>query len=148
MRILSLAFCLAANASWGANVQLCGEEAGAANILQPWEAHSRTFANGRVRIAILDTSEPAAAAFYLLVLSPPRDDFGQPSCQTIGFAPGMGYAEMSLTGLKATYDAGTGLMLDVASAVHNPETSLDEPGVLSITLNLATGEISARDIGS
>ncbi|WP_341368285.1 hypothetical protein [Yoonia sp. BS5-3] len=48
----------------------CDWQASAQHLVEPWEENSRTFANGDVRVAALDTIEPAAGFAYLMVLSP------------------------------------------------------------------------------
>ena len=129
-----------------ADVRACDDvETGAAFIAEPWEANTRTFANGDVRIAIHDHLEPAAAAYVLLVLSPPRDVLGMPTCRVISFEGATGYADMSFDGLQAAYDPTIGLTIDVPIAV-GPE-AIDQ-GIIAITLNLATGALDAQDIGS
>ena len=45
----------------------------ASSIFEPWEEFTRTFANGAVRIAVIDMVEPGGAPLHLLVLSPPYD---------------------------------------------------------------------------
>ncbi|MEM9427738.1 MAG: hypothetical protein AAGA06_13655, partial [Pseudomonadota bacterium] len=107
--------------------------------------NTRTFANGGVRLAVLDMVEPAAAAFHLLILSPPFDALGLPTCQVISFDSTTGYKEMSLEGLTSSYDPATGLSFQVPMAV-GPQP-FDE-GVLFFTLNQATGVIRAEDIGT
>ncbi len=59
-RPLFLALCLAAPVA----AQTVGDcdtwQTSARNLAEPWEANSRTFANGDIRVALLDTIEPAA----------------------------------------------------------------------------------------
>ncbi|MGR3512790.1 MAG: hypothetical protein ACU0GG_08500 [Paracoccaceae bacterium] len=137
---------LVASPTYAADVRGCDDiETGAAFIAEPWEANTRTFANGDVRIAILDHVEPAAAAYFLLVLSPPRDDFGMPTCRVISFEGATGYADMSFDGLQADYDPTIGLTIDVPIAV-GPD-AIDQ-GIIAITLNPTTGALDAQDIGS
>lgn len=125
-----------------------GFEASSENIVEPWEENTRTFANGAVRIAVLDTAEPAAAAFHLLILSPPYDELGLRQCRVVSFRDGMGYGSMSLEGLDAGYDPATGLTLELPISVYNPETALFDQGALFVTINQATGAVTAEEIGS
>lgn len=140
--------CLALPAA-AAEVRDCnGPEAGAFWIAEPWEANTRTFANGAVRIAVLDTVEPAAASFHLMVIAPPYDELGLPQCRVVSFAPGTGYGSMTLDGMTSGYDPARGLTLEIAISAYNPATGGFDPGALWLTINQATGEIAAEDIGS
>lgn len=80
----------------------------AQNITEPWEQNIRSFANGAVRIALMDTVEPAGTPFHLLVISPPRDELGSRQCRLISAAAGAGFAAMDLAGLAARYDPEIG----------------------------------------
>lgn len=142
------AFCtvIATSPALAAEVRPChAAETSALFLAEPWEANTRTFANGDVRLAILDMVEPAAAAFHLLILSPPFDTLGLPTCQVISFDGSTGYREMSLEGLTSSYDPATGLSFQVPMAV-GPQP-FDE-GVLFFSLNQSTGAITAEDIGT
>lgn len=148
-----LAVCLSATALQvaAAEVHDCsGYETRADAIPEPWESHTRTFANGAVRIAVLDTIEPAAAAFHLLVLSPPFDEVGGRQCRVVSFDAGasLGYSSLSLKGLVAGYDPALGLTIEVPVTVFNPVSGLFDPGSLFVTINQSTGEVTAEDIGS
>jgi hypothetical protein len=120
----------------------------ARNIAEPWAENTRTFANGAVRIAVLDTLEPAAAAFHLLVLSPPYDEIGDRQCRLVSCAHGMGYASLTLEGMDAGYDPTRGLTLEMPITQFNPNTGGFDAGSLLVTLDQATGEITAEEIGS
>ncbi|AZQ66588.1 hypothetical protein EF888_05195 [Silicimonas algicola] len=117
-------------------------------IAEPWEDNTRTFASGAVRIALMDTVEPAAAPFHLMIVSPPYDELGIRQCRLVSFDGTMGYASMSLEGLETDYDPATGLRLGVPMRVYNPDTTMFDEGILEVVLDQATGEIAAEDFGS
>lgn len=121
----------------------CDWRASAANIAEPWEANTRSFANGAVRIAVMDTVEPAAAAFHLLILSPPYDELGLPQCRILSGIGGQGFATLSLEGMEAGYDPAVGLTL-VLAAGRMTTDGLAEAASLSVTINQATGQITRR----
>ena len=128
-----------------AEVLACDQtETSAAFLAEPWEANTRSFANGDVRLAVLDFVEPAVSAFHLLVLSPPFDDFGHATCQVVSFANEIGYREMLLEGIRVDYDPTQGLIFEIAVST-GAETR--EKGMLLLTLNQETGELQAEDIG-
>ncbi len=146
MKFLTIGFaCLGAvlaTASAAQEVVDCDWQARADGIVEPWEENTATFANGEVRLALLDTVEPAAGAFYVLVLSPPYDEFGLRQCKTLGVAGGVGFSGADFATLGADYDPAIGLIFAM-------EASYLEDGVdfvsttLIFTLNQATGAIEA-----
>ncbi|WP_435257797.1 hypothetical protein ACSBLW_17070 [Thioclava sp. FR2] len=121
----------------------CDWRASAANLAEPWEENTRVYANGAVRLAVIDTVEPAAAAFHLLILSPPLDELGLPQCRLLSAAGGSGFAALSLDGMEAGYDPATGLNFVLASGRYTAE-GLVVPTTLSVTLNQATGQITGQ----
>lgn len=143
--LLSAALCVTLGPSLLAaqTVGECDWRASAANLAEPWETNTRTFANGAVRIAVIDTVEPAAAAFHLLILSPPYDELGLPQCRVLSAEGGGGFAALSLEGLEAGYDPALGLTLVLASGRYSDE-GLTHPTTLSVTLNQATGQITGH----
>ena len=111
-------------------------------IVEPWEDHTATFANGKVRLALMDVIEPAAGASHILILSPPYDEIGNRQCRTLGLTPGIGFNGMDWDSLRAAYDPAVGLMFEIHVEVYNGEYS--ERHILNFTLNQATGEIRTR----
>ncbi|CAN0606350.1 unnamed protein product, partial [Ectocarpus sp. 12 AP-2014] len=71
----------------------CDWRASAQALVEPWDApeNTRTFANGDVRLAIIDTIEPAAGAFHLIILSPPYDEVGGRQCQVVSTNSSVGF---------------------------------------------------------
>lgn len=120
----------------------CDWQARADAIVEPWDENSASFANGAVRLALMDTVEPAAGAFHLLVLSPPYDEIGARQCRTIGLGGGMGFSGADFGTLSAQYDAEIGLIFALEAAYL--EDGVDFVSTtLIFTLNQATGAIEA-----
>jgi hypothetical protein len=135
----------AASALAAETVQPCDDfRSNAQAIAEPWEDNSRVFANGDVRLAVIDTIEPAAAAFHLLVISPPRDELGGRQCRVISLDGASGFASLSLTGLTASYDATAGLGFQIPAKRYLPDSGDFGPATLHVTVNQASGAISAR----
>lgn len=116
----------------------------AQNLVEPWAETTRTFANGAVRLALLDTVEPAAAAFHLMVLSPPYGELGDRQCRLIGWEAGLGYAGITFDALAAGYDPATGLTFDLPVFGFIPATGDVMPLALRVAVNQANGDVSAR----
>lgn len=138
----ALASCMAMSAS-AQSVQPCDWQARADAIVEPWEDNSRTFANGDVRIALLDTIEPAAGAFWLLVLAPPYDELGGRSCYVIGDRAA-GFNGLLFDGLEANYDPAQGLVFTVPVFVYDPVYSDSAAFTLRFVVNQARGAVTAR----
>ena len=124
-------------------VRDCDELASAQAIAEPWAANTRTFANDRVRLAVIDTLEPAAAAFHLMVLSPPFDELGERQCKLVGLDGKLGFAGLTLEGIETSYDPAKGLTWGLSATVYDPASGGFTQSPLSVTINQATGEISA-----
>lgn len=117
----------------------------AANIAEPWEANTATFANGEIRVAVLDAIEPGAVPFHLLVLTPPRDELGARICRLVSLTEGgFGFSALSLEDLAAGYDPARGLTLVLAAATWDDNRGGPAPALLEVTVNQARGEVTAR----
>lgn len=120
----------------------CDWQASVHNLPEPWEAHTRTFANGAIRVALLDTIEPAAMPFHLLVLSPPYDEVGGRTCKVISYEGGSGFAEIMFEALSAAYDPNRGLTLHAPVHLWISDGNIVVRG-LAVTVNQATGDVTA-----
>lgn len=125
-------------------VQPCDWQSRADAIVEPWEDNSRTFANGDVRVTLLDTIEPAAAAFWIMVLSPPYDEVGGRQCLVIGDRGGLGFSGVLFEGLEASYDPARGLTFNTEVYVYDPVHSDVGVATLLFTVNQAQGTVTAR----
>lgn len=138
--ILALLLSLAAPAS-AQEVMPCDWQSSAQNIVEPWEDNTRTFANGDVRVAAIDTIEPAVAFAYLMVLSPPFDNVGSRQCALIGYTGGGGFAGMDFAELQSDYDPAQGLILQVPVSVFDPDVATFPRRFLTIVINQTSGAI-------
>jgi hypothetical protein len=120
----------------------CDWRASSQVIAEPWEANTRTFAEGEIRLTIMDVGEPAAGSFFLMILSPPYGDAGRQCAMLALDADGMGFASLSMEGAKADYDPATGLSVTLATTRWLPETDSYTDATLSVTINQDTGAIS------
>ena len=139
-------FCGSATLAGAQTAFPCDWQARADSIVEPWEDNSATFANGAVRVALLDTIEPAAAAFYLLVMHPPIDEVGGRTCTVVGLDDGLGYAGIAFSELEADYDPATGLIFNVPAIIYLPEQSFQNSALLTIAVNQSSGEVSVSQV--
>ena len=123
----------------------CGWVGSPANIVEPWQAHSRTYANGAIRIALLDTEEPVCCAAHLLVLSPSGDDEGPAyrQCHVISDRDGgLGFNLIDFEAISASYDPALGLRLEVPFWRYTDGRDRGLPGALALRINQATGAVT------
>lgn len=140
---LAIAFAVPATAQ---QVQDCDARASARNLAEPWDASTRTFASGAIRLAMIDMIEPAGAPFYLLVLSPPYDEIGDRQCRLIEGPGNMGFYSMDLETAEASYDPALGLTVRVPIRLYG-QGDIPRETMLDVLINQATGDISARVAG-
>jgi hypothetical protein len=140
---LLLAGLLSVSSAAAQEVSACDWRSSAENLPEPWERHTRSFANGDVRIAILDVVEPASAAFHLLVLSPPWAELGIRQCRIVSLGEGLGFFSATLAGMTARYDPASGLVLDIPVELPDSSTGEGRPARLRLIVNQASGEIRA-----
>lgn len=139
-----MALAVSALPAQAVTVQPCTEQANVLSIAEPWEANTRTFANGNIRLVVLDTIEPAAAAFHLVILHPPRDELGGPMCSMVSASDGLGFGGMDLRQVVASYDPARGLTVAVPISQYDPEAAeFSSDRLLSVTINQSTGQVWA-----
>lgn len=142
MKTLAFLAALAATPAMAQQVTDCDWKARADAIAEPWDTNSRTFSNGAVRLALLDTIEPAAMPFHLLILSPPYDELGARQCVVVSHEGGMGFYDIDFAALDAAYDPAIGLIFDVPARIWISDGNILARR-LHINLNQATGEVTA-----
>lgn len=124
-------------------VAQCDWQASARNIPEPWEDNTRTFANGDVRVTLLDTVEPAAVPFYLMILSPPLNELGERQCRIVGDG-NMGFYSIGFDGIDAGYDPSRGLTLTMPAATYT-DGATRRDFTLQVTVNQSSGKITATE---
>ena len=121
-------FAMAAPAAAAVTAIDCSDDlstASARNIVEPWEKNSRSFSNGSIRIALLDTGgEPVCCAQHLLVTYPGG---GEPdtgldeynNCSIINPVGKSGFVVVHFDKLAATYDPKKGLLVTFPYELYN-----------------------------
>lgn len=146
LALLALLSPATALAQTPAIVSGCDDWRSAAQMLaEPWEDNTRLYAEGAVRFAVIDTGEPAAGSFHLLILSPPTEaepEVGQ--CKLLSLDESMGFAGLTIAKAEAQYDPAKGLTVTVPATRWLPDTDTYTDAKLSVTLNQATGAIAAQ----
>lgn len=133
---------LAALPAQAVTVTACDGLASVQAIAEPWEANTRTFANGAIRLVVLDTIEPAAAAFHLVILHPPWDILGGRMCTQA--SDGLGFDGTDMGPAVASYDPARGLTVSLSVSTYDPEAAdFYSESLLSVTVNQSTGQVQA-----
>ncbi|PCJ82913.1 MAG: hypothetical protein COA52_19715 [Hyphomicrobiales bacterium] len=140
----ALAIISLSTASQAQVVNECDWVTNARNIVEPWEKNTRTFANGDVRLALIDVVEPAAGAFHILVLSPPYDELGTRQCRQISTQSSIGFSGINFSQLDAGYDPSVGLMFQLPVQIFDPNSGNFVGHRLLFTVNQATGAIGTQ----
>jgi hypothetical protein len=122
----------------------CDWRAAAQMIAEPWESNTRLFANGEVRLTIMDAGEPAAGSFHLMILSPPYDEAGR-HCAILSLTKdAMGFAGLSMEGATAQYDPATGLSVTLPASRWIPDSDTYIDAILTVTINQESGAITGK----
>jgi len=109
-------------------------QANARNV--DWSDPTRSFANGAIRLIALDTEEPAASAFHIMVIYPDPDQQFL-DCRLVSLASGRGFGGISLQRTEASYDPARGLTLTVPGT-----TGEGDALAITFTVNRATGQVT------
>jgi hypothetical protein len=140
--VAAMGFGCAANA---AEIEGCGDwRTQVEAVAEPWESNTRTFANGAIRAVVIDTIEPAAGSFFLVLMHPPLDETGSPYCSLISpAAGGAGFSGMDLAAAVADYDPASGLSINLPVGLYNEATAGFDDVTLRVTINQSTGDVVA-----
>lgn len=143
IRVGMIALLCLATPAFAQTVSDCDWRASAQALIEPWDANSRTFANGQTRLAVTDTIEPGAGSLHLVILSPPYDELGGRQCKVVSLDNAIGFAALNFSALSAGYDPAQGLLFDVPVQVYDAPSGDILPNWLSLTVNQATGQVDA-----
>jgi hypothetical protein len=116
------------------------------NIAEPWEKNTKTFYNGQVRVALLDTGgEPACCSLHLLVMSPgaSKDEPAYQECHVVSDHANFGFGNIGFEKLTAAYDPKKGLLITFPFIISNGDDE-QHPGVAKLRLNLAKGTLAVE----
>ncbi|NOX39841.1 MAG: hypothetical protein GXP05_04810 [Alphaproteobacteria bacterium] len=147
MKITLLALTLVAaslgSQSGAQQISKCDARAQAANIAEPWSANSRSFADGDVRLTVLETPGSETAAFRILILTPPRNALGERLCRIISYQREAGFFGVTLSWMGTSYDPLYGLVFDIPVQIFVASTGKNKPARLHLTVDRSIGAIGA-----
>ena len=128
----------------------CDDIARAVNIAEPWEQTSRTYANGAIRVAMLDTGgEPVCCSRSLMVLLPAGggDEPLYRQCRVVLAQPTLGFYDVDVPGITASYDPVTGLLLSVPIGHWHQGMESGAPPIadrMEVRINQATQTVTVE----
>ncbi|MGZ9809442.1 hypothetical protein ACXN5S_03165 [Pseudoroseicyclus sp. H15] len=123
----------------------CAGRVGIDSIVEPWAESTATFANGEVRVALIDFTEPAGGPVHLAIISPPRDELGLRQCRLITRDGVFGWSNLDFSTLEAAYDPATGLTFTIEGSAANADETAFDPLLVTVTLDQSTGEIGVSE---
>jgi hypothetical protein len=137
---------LGATPAAAAVVRECDQTASAGMIVEPWEANSRTFYKGQVRLAWVDTGgEPVCCSSHLVVIFPdPRDETGGRACRLVSKTADAGFQGVDMKAIKTSYEPAKGLGLAVPVTVPAPGGEGTLKATLNLRLNLSIGALTVE----
>ncbi len=134
------------------SMQMCAQNwlASAQFIVEPWDQHSRTVADGRVRLTWIDSfGEPVGLSSWLMVMMPDEkepieDPIGLTQCFLVGGAD-YGFSSLAFDQMQVT----DGLIVNVVVPVglYDPETGTETGDVLELSIDLLRETLTARHQG-
>ena len=111
-------------------------------IAEPWAENTRSFADGKVRIAVMDTGEPAYGAYYLMVMYWAGGENEVRTCDLVSQGE-LGFVGMTLNGMEASYKAGLGLVFKVPTTFYNAVEDEFEEGFVEVVVDRAANIVTA-----
>ena len=112
-----------------------------ANISEPLDSTTRSYAEGDVRILILSAGEPACCGVAAAVLLPDPLD-GTRICRLVLSGDGQGWGGLAFGPGKASYDAAIGLTVPMTASTWNGEAYKVEP--IAIVIDQGAGRVALR----
>ena len=148
LTLLTLIFPLAAGAQ---SLTSCNGDgaAGLPNLVEPIEQNTRSFANGNIRLLLVDFVEPACCWAHIVVLHPPAqgsedEAMGQRMCTLVSMDKGyMGFNGARLAEAAARYDPAQGLAITIPVGVYS-DVEGPYDGEITLIVNQATGTVTAQ----
>jgi hypothetical protein len=141
----TVAFVLAILPAYAVQVRDCDYAADVRSIAEPWEKNTRSFYDGNVRVALLDTGgEPVCCSVHLLVLVPDKnDEMGGRFCRIVGDHDALGFAGIDFARLTTRYDAGRGLLVTFPYQLYVDGLS-SKSGVARVRVNVERGTVGVE----
>ena len=145
MHRILLACLLALLPSLASAAQLnpCDWRASAEMLIEPWGEHTVEVED--IRIALIDTGEPAAEAFHLLILSP--DPEGRRQCNLLSATHDVGFGAIDFKGIEVA-DVPDGIMLAISTFFFNDghgSVDLENPVYLHLIIDPEAGTIALEE---
>lgn len=137
----------AAASAAATEVRECDTAADVRSLAEPWERNSRSFYDGAVRVALLDTGgEPVCCSQHLLVLMPDRG--GPPGmdegrlCRIVGDREALGFLGIEFQQMRASSDQ-RGLLLTFPVHIYG-DGIRNRRAVARVRIDAGRGTVTAE----
>lgn len=128
-----------------AEVRDCDFAASLQTLVEPWEKNIRSYYNGQVRVALVDTwGEPACCSTHLLIMIPSNEAPAEGRvCKVVGDKGTTGFQAIAIDKIKTSYDAKRGLLISFPYKRYIDGLKFT-PGVGRVRVNLQAATIKAE----
>ena len=128
-----------------AEVRECDFAASLQTLVEPWEKNIRSYYNGQVRVARVDTGgEPACCSTHLLIMIPSKDEPAEGRvCKVVGDKGTTGYQDIAIDKIKTSYDAKRGLLISFPFKRYIDGVKFT-PGVGRVRVNLQAATVKVE----
>jgi hypothetical protein len=128
-----------------AEVRDCDFAASLQTLVEPWEKNIRSYYNGQVRVALVDTwGEPACCSTHLLIMMPNNDQTEHSRiCKVVGDKGTNGYQAIAIDKIKTRYDANRGLLIEFPFKRYIDGVKFT-PGVGRVRVNVQQGTVTVE----
>lgn len=147
MRALIASAALLAATLPAAAVQVrdCDFAASLQTIVEPWEKNIRSYYDGKVRVALVDTwGEPACCSTHLVIMIPNNDETAHSRiCKVVGDQGTNGFQDIQVRHIKTRYDPGRGLLIEFPFKRYVDGIRF-QPGLGRVRVNLQRGTVTVE----
>lgn len=114
------------------------------SMAEPFAENTRTYANGNIRLVVIDTIEPVCCTHHLIVLHPDGEGLFR-ACSLVSLdANGETWNFIDLKAARASYDAARGLKVTLPASLYDFNTGGSIPTAFAIRVNQATGQVTVE----
>ena len=126
-------------------VRDCDETASLQTLAEPWEKNIKSFYQGQVRVALLDTGgEPVCCSTHLLIMMPSNDMPAEGRvCHIVGQKDQLGFENIDMARLRTSYDPRRGLLIEFPYRLY-VDGLKSKSGVGRVRVNVKLGTVKAE----
>jgi hypothetical protein len=127
------------------HVRECDEIASLQSLAEPWEKNIKSFYQGQVRVALLDTGgEPVCCSMHLVIMMPNNDIPAEGRvCRLVSQKDHLGFESIDMSRLRTSYDPKRGLLVEFPYTLYI-DGSKSNHGNGRVRVNVQKGAVTAE----